>query len=91
MKYFSFFFVFLFVGCTTTSADKKLLEEALRIHSKAITIDTHTDTPLYFIHAGFDFGQRHDARKEGSKVDIPRMEEGGLDALFLAVLQPIKK
>ncbi|HNY60513.1 MAG TPA: dipeptidase [Bacteroidales bacterium] len=85
MKYFSFFFAFLLVGCTTTSADKKLLEEALRIHSKAITIDTHTDTPLYFIHAGFDFGQRHDARKEGSKVDIPRMEEGGLDALFLAV------
>lgn len=56
-----------------------------KIHQKAFTIDTHTDTPLRFIRTDFDMGKRNDAVQTGSKVDFPRMKEGGLDALFFAV------
>lgn len=55
------------------------------VHRKALTIDTHTDTPLAFIHFGLDMGVRNDARVTQTKVDFPRMKEGGLDAVFFAV------
>jgi membrane dipeptidase len=34
---------------------------------------------------GFDIGVRHDVRARGGRVDLPRMKEGGLDAIFFAV------
>ena len=36
------------------------------------------------IEPGFDMGERHDPNESGSKVDYPRMKEGGLDAIFFA-------
>ena len=44
-------------------------------------MDTHTDTTQRFIFGDFDIGARH---ADGS-VDIPRMREGGLGAIFFAV------
>ncbi len=55
----------------------------MAIHNKAITIDTHCDTPMKFVNNGFDIGIEHEA--PSSRVDIPRMEKGGLDAIFFAV------
>jgi membrane dipeptidase len=40
---------------------------------------------MWFTRSEFDFGKRHDPVKDRSRVDLPRMEEGGLDAVFLAV------
>lgn len=60
-------------------------EKAARIHSKVLTLDSHTDTPLKFMNDVFDISEKHDPRHDGSKYDIPRMEEGGLDAAFFAV------
>ncbi|WP_346856254.1 dipeptidase [uncultured Draconibacterium sp.] len=54
----------------------------MKIHNKAITIDTHCDTPMALLDEEFDIGTRNSAPK--SRVDFPRMQEGGLDAIFFA-------
>ncbi len=56
-----------------------------KIHESVLTVDTHTDTPMRLGSDGFDVGKRNDPYKTGSKVDFPRMKEGGLDAIFFAV------
>lgn len=64
--------------------EEQLVARALDIHERVLTLDTHADTPLRMIEPGFDMGERHNPRETGSKVDYPRMEEGGLDAIFFA-------
>jgi membrane dipeptidase len=58
---------------------------ARQIHSTSIVIDTHADTPQRFLFDHFDLGSR-DA--EGG-VDIPRMREGGITAIFFALWVPV--
>ncbi len=58
---------------------------AARIHREALTVDSHTDTPLQMTRNGFDMSIRHDPRTDYSRIDFPRMKEGGLDAAFFAV------
>lgn len=74
----------MFSGCRQAMDDAKLAEKALKIHNEILTIDSHTDTPLWFVRGDFDLTQRHDAREHGSKLDLPRMAEGGLDGVFFA-------
>ena len=52
---------------------------------KILTVDSHVDTPLHLMQAGFDFAKPHDPVKDHSKVDLPRMRDGGMDAVFFAV------
>jgi membrane dipeptidase len=59
-------------------------ELAKEIHEKVLTVDTHTDTPWALLRGGFDLNDRHDFKKDHSRVDFPRMKEGGLDAVFMA-------
>ncbi|WP_421864090.1 dipeptidase [Parvibaculum sp.] len=57
-------------------------EIAASIHKKAIVIDTHVDIPSFLGSGKYDPGLR------GSfpiQVDLPRMREGGLDAVFFIV------
>jgi len=61
--------------------DKKLWQKAMKIHQKAIVIDTHVDTPSKMLRGNFNIGIRSD---EGH-IDLIRMKEGGLDAQFMAV------
>lgn len=79
------FILLILAGCNQMSEEEKLVFRALQIHAGSITIDSHTDTPLYLTRPGFDFGARQDARRHGSRLDIPRMQEGGLDAVFFAI------
>ena len=67
-----------------TETEEELIERALKIHKKVLTLDTHADTPLRMIEPGFDLSERHDPKETGSKVDYPRMKEGDLDAVFFA-------
>jgi membrane dipeptidase len=60
-------------------------QKAARIHNAVFTIDTHCDTPMNLIASDFNASVRHDAKKTDTKVDFPRMKEGGLDAQFWAV------
>ncbi len=67
------------------SAEKdsaKLGKKVQRIHDKCLTVDTHCDTPMQMIKPGFDIREEHIAPK--SRVDLPRMKAGGLDAMFFA-------
>jgi len=57
-------------------------KKAAKIHREVLTVDSHTDTPLRMMLKGFDISVRHDPRKEYTKVDFPRMKEGGLDGAF---------
>lgn len=60
--------------------EAKKYHHARKLHKNIVIIDTHTDTPLNFIRVkGFDFGKR-----ENSDVNIPKMQEGMLDGVFLA-------
>ena len=48
--------------------EEELIERALKIHKKVLTLDTHADTPLRMIEPGFDLSERHDPNETGSKV-----------------------
>jgi len=89
-KILSFTFILsfgLFVSCNDANkklTESELLEHATQLHKEMVTIDTHNDTPMEFLRVGFDFsGEKNSAR--GSRVDLLRMEQGGLDAAFFAV------
>lgn len=69
---------------TPEEKEQALVARALEIHNRVLTLDTHADTPLRMIEPGFDMAERHDPNDTGSKLDYPRMKEGGLDAVFLA-------
>ncbi len=68
-----------------TSSEERLEQKAAAIHAEVLTLDSHVDTPLMLMREGFDIGRRNDPRDRGGKLDFPRMEEGGLDAVFFAV------
>lgn len=73
----------LLTSCALT--ENKIVEKASRIHRKALTVDSHVDTPLSLTRPGFRFGERHENAGRNHKLDLPRMEEGGLDGVFFAV------
>lgn len=79
------FITFFLVGISLLSSCQSIEQKAAKIHNRVFTIDSHTDTPLKFFNAEYDLGIEHDARKGEGKIDIPRMEKGGLDAAFFAV------
>jgi membrane dipeptidase len=60
-------------------------ERARQLHTRAIVIDTHDDTTQRLVYdKTFDIG----ARNQDGHIDIPRMREGGLDALFFSIWTP---
>jgi len=75
--------VLVLFGCA--DSETKLEKKAARIHAAAYTVDSHTDTPLRLNRMGFDFGVRNDPGETRSKIDLPRMKEGGMDGIWFAV------
>ena len=67
------------------SKEDRLQKKAARIHAKAFTVDSHNDTPMWFTDSAYRFGENHANMRPRNRVDIPRMEIGGLDAAFFAV------
>jgi membrane dipeptidase len=68
-----------------TANDAAVSARARQIHERAIVIDTHDDTTQRLLYEkGFDIG----ARNADGSIDIPRMREGGLDALFFSIWMP---
>jgi membrane dipeptidase len=57
---------------------------ARAFHTRALVVDAHADTAQRMVFQGFDLAAR-DAR---GHVDIPRMREGGLDAVFFSIWVP---
>jgi membrane dipeptidase len=58
---------------------------AKAVHDRAIVIHSHDDTTQRLLsEKGFDIGARH----ANGNIDIPRMRDGGLDALFFSIWVP---
>lgn len=77
-------FLMVFDSHSYENRDAQLAKKAAKIHDRILTVDSHCDTPLRFLRTEYNLGQRHDVHQDGSKVDLPRMKEGGLDAIFFA-------
>jgi membrane dipeptidase len=58
---------------------------AKQLHDRAIVIDSHDDTTQRLV---FDKTFNLAARNKNGNIDIPRMREGGLDALFFSIWVP---
>ena len=65
----------------TVTAQNDISKKAHDLHFRSIVIDTHDDTTQRLLDPKFDLGVRH---SDGS-IDIPRMREGGLDAIFFSI------
>src|SRR5215467_13626839 len=79
-------FLLLFAASVALSAQTPQIESvsprARAVHDRAIVIDTHDDTTQRLLSdTTFDIGRRN----PGGSIDIPRMREGGLDALFFSI------
>lgn len=76
------FFAIFFTSFTLIGQVRKNVtdEEVKLVHEKTLTVDTHSDTPMNMLNRGFDIGKRQST----GQVDLVRMKEGGLDAMFFA-------
>ena len=74
----------LFVASAVSS--DTISERTKKLHFSSIVVDTHDDTTQLFLDPKFDLGVRH---ADGS-IDIPRMREGGLSAIFFSIWLPSK-
>ena len=74
--------LFTAISCSEKkeSPENELLERAKRIHEKVITIDTHNDIDVRNFTDSINYTQRLD-----TQVNLPKMEEGGLDVSWLIV------
>ncbi|HEV2196999.1 MAG TPA: dipeptidase [Candidatus Acidoferrum sp.] len=59
---------------------------AKKLHFSSIVVDTHDDTTQRFLDGKFDISEHH---SDGS-IDVPRMREGGLGAIFFSIWIPSK-
>lgn len=60
-------------------SEAKIYNKAKRLHQRILTIDSHTDTPLAFKQKGYNL-----AKRDTNYVNLPKMQEGMLDAVFMA-------
>jgi len=69
----------------SASADS-ISEKARKLHFSSIVVDTHDDTTQRLLDPKFDFAERH----SNGNIDIPRMRDGGLSAIFFSIWIPGK-
>src|SRR5947208_14098438 len=61
-------------------------EKARKLHFPSIVVDTHDDTTDRCLDGKFDLGPR----SATGSIDIPRMREGNLGAIFFSIWMPSK-
>jgi membrane dipeptidase len=64
-----------------TNAADTVSDQAKKLQSSSIVIDTHDDTTQRLLEPHFDLGTRH----SDGNIDIPRMRDGGLSAIFFSI------
>ena len=74
-------------GCTP---QKSLDERAAEIHDEVLTVDAHIDWPIrQFLNPDFNPSVRHaPGERDSGQWDLIRMQEGGLDAVFMSIFTP---
>jgi membrane dipeptidase len=65
----------------TLSSSQSVSDQAKKLQSSSIVIDTHDDTTQRLLDPSFDISVRH----SDGNIDIPRMREGGLSAIFFSI------
>src|SRR5260221_6445136 len=60
--------------------------KARELHFSSIVVDTHDDTTQRLLDGKFDLGER----SATGSIDIPRMREGNLSAIFFSIWIPSK-
>jgi membrane dipeptidase len=77
--------VFCLVGCLSLGvflmAADTISEQAKKLHFSSIVIDTHDDTTQRLLDPKFDISARH----TDGNIDVPRIREGGLSAIFFSI------
>jgi membrane dipeptidase len=59
----------------------EISERAHKLHFSSIVLDTHDDTTQHLFSKDYDLGKRN----PDVHVDIPRMREGGMNAIFFSI------
>jgi membrane dipeptidase len=75
----------MILGNRARSADA-ISERARKLHFSSMVVDTHDDTTQRFLDGDFDLVPRN----ASGSIDIPRMREGGLGAIFFSIWIPSK-
>jgi membrane dipeptidase len=75
--------VFSSLVCLTAAAvpADEISARARKLHFSSIVLDTHDDTTERLAAKDFDLGKRNPS----GHVDIPRMREGGMNAIFFSI------
>ena len=73
-----------FLAAAVTADD--ISARAKKLHFFCIVVDTHDDTTQRFLDDKFDIGER----SSSGSIDVPRMKEGGLGAIFFSIWIPSK-
>ena len=66
---------------TRTARADEISERAHKLHFSSIVLDTHDDTTQRFFTKDYDLGKQNPT----GHVDIPRMREGGMNAIFFSI------
>src|SRR5580693_6520110 len=77
-------FACLLVACfllTQVATGDDIADRAKKLHFSSIVLDTHDDTTQRFFSKSFDIGKRN----TDGHIDIPRMREGGMNAIFFSI------
>ena len=69
-----------------SASSDSVSDQANRLTHSAIVIDTHDDTTQRLLDLHFDLAARH----SDGNIDIPRMRDGGLSAIFFSIWIPGK-
>ncbi len=75
-----FLFMLIWACAPDSSVDPELVAKAEKIQNSVITLDTHVD-----INTGNFTQEKNYTMNLDTQVDLPKMEAGGLDVVFLIV------
>ncbi|HKW89574.1 MAG TPA: dipeptidase [Candidatus Acidoferrales bacterium] len=76
--------LFVALPLTVVAQNEKVSAHARDLHFHSIVVDTHDDTTQRLLDPNFNLGALHN----DGNIDIPRMREGGLDAIFFSIWIP---
>jgi membrane dipeptidase len=74
-------FVLVIIPMIAPASGDEIAARARKLHFSSIVLDTHDDTTQRFFSKDFDIAKRN----AGGSVDIPRMREGGMNAIFFSI------
>ena len=75
----------LAVFAATPSTSQPVSPSHRLLHEQMLVLDTHLDTPMVLERRGWTFGDYHHYAWDESQVDLPRMQQGGLDGGFFVI------